>query len=184
MPPWVNAGWFQAHGIEQRDTYYTDGSDFLKQVLYRTVTETSLPQLLHYEDRNSMSHSIESRVPFLIPSLAKFILTLPEEYLIPSDGTTKAVFRQAMRGIVPDVILDRTDKVGFPTPERSWLLSIRPYVEQVLRREAALDIHALDMRETRRQWEQMVGGSRPLDSRVWRWVNLILWVEKFSVTVA
>ena len=78
-----------------------------------------------------MAFSIESRVPFLTPSLAKFHLTLPGHYIIIPNGTSKDVYRQAMGRIMPDVILERTDKMGFPTPERNWLLSIRPYVERV-----------------------------------------------------
>src|SRR5205807_3214015 len=90
----------------------------LRHHLEETLVETSLPMLLRYEDRNSMAFSIESRVPFLTMPLVDFLLRLPEEHLIGRDGTTKNVFRQAMRGLVPDTILDRRDKIGFQTPEQ------------------------------------------------------------------
>jgi asparagine synthase (glutamine-hydrolysing) len=148
------------------------------------LTYTSLPQLLHYEDRNSMAFSVESRVPFLVPPLAKFILGLPGHYIVASNGMTKTVFRHAMRGIVPDAILDRTDKLGFPTPEKDWLLSIRPYVERTLESRQASETNALNITRVKQQWAEIISGSMKLDFRVWRWVNLVLWAEKFRAEIA
>ena len=130
-----------------------------------------------------MAFSIESRVPFLTPPLVNFLFTLPEEYVIAGDGTTKAVFRQAMRGIVPDAVLDRRDKMGFPTPERNWLLSARSWVNRVLESESAAQVPAIDIGRAQAEWAQIVQGSMQYDSRVWRWVNMILWVQKFAVRV-
>ena len=64
------------------------------------------------------------------PEFVNFILSLPEDYIVGRDGTSKAVFRHAMRGIVPDCILDRRDKVGFATPEQTWLLRLQDWVQQ------------------------------------------------------
>jgi asparagine synthase (glutamine-hydrolysing) len=183
MPSWLNVAWCRDHGVRDFSSSQTGSKDLLRQELYRTLTETSLPQLLHYEDRNSMSYSIESRVPFLTPGLASFVFSLPEEYLLSSEGTSKAIFRTAMRGVVPDAILDRRDKLGFPTPERDWLLSVGPWVERVLSSETARQIQALNVEEIRREWGEILQGIRAFDSRVWRWVNLILWARKFSVAV-
>src|SRR4029077_19874850 len=99
-------------------------SDVLRHQLHETLVATSLPMLLRYEDRNSMAHGAESRVPFLTAPLAEFILQLPEEYLISPEGTTKNVFRLAMQGLVPEAILGRKDKIGFATPEQSWLAQL------------------------------------------------------------
>ena len=122
MPPWLNRGLVQnARRRVRHEPELPRSRDLLRQQLHRTLVETSLPMLLRYEDRNSMAHSIESRVPFLIPGLADFLLRLPEEYLIGPDGTSKRIFRDAMRGFVPDAILDRKDKIGFATPEQRWL---------------------------------------------------------------
>ena len=68
-----------------------------------------------------MFHSIESRVPFLNTEIAEFTLSLPEIFLISRDFKTKNIFRHAMRGIVPDEILQRKDKVGFETPNSQWI---------------------------------------------------------------
>ena len=77
--------------------------------------------MLRHEDRNAMNWSIESRVPFLTTDLAEFALSLPENYLISSEGRTKNIFREAMKGIVPDLVLNRKDKIGFETPEDNWI---------------------------------------------------------------
>jgi len=183
-PSWVNACWFKKHGVGENDSSVRSGKRSLRPQLYRALTETSLPMLLEYEDRNSMAVSIESRVPFLTPAIASFVLSLPEDYLIAPDGTSKHVFRQAMRGIVPDQILGRRDKVGFPTPERDWLNAQRSFVERTLNSEAAGSIGALNMKEMLSEWEQMVQGRRQMDFRVWRWLNVILWSQRFSVGVA
>ena len=100
-----------------------------------------------------MAFSIESRVPFLTPALATFLLSLPDEYLVAVDGTSKAVFRRAMRGIVPGKILDRRDKVGFPTPERDWLLAQQSFVQQVLTGATARRIGALNLNVLLPDWE-------------------------------
>jgi asparagine synthase (glutamine-hydrolysing) len=183
-PAWMNASWFEARGVDTSVPPVQVGRRSLLRELYRTLTETSLPMLLRYEDRNSMAFSIESRVPFLTPALAEFLLSLPAEYLVAVDGTSKAVFRRAMRGIVPDQILDRRDKVGFPTPEREWLIAHRPYVERVLKGEASRVIPALRIDCILQGWENALHGRGPLDTRMWRWLSVLQWAQKFSVVSA
>jgi asparagine synthase (glutamine-hydrolysing) len=192
MPGWMNAAWFQAREVRPYGPSRWAGprqagdlphaQDILRRQLHQTLVETSLPMLLRYEDRNSMAHSIESRVPFLTPALVSFTLRLPEEYIIAPDGTSKNVFRRAMRDIVPDAVLDRRDKVGFVTPERSWLARSQGWVESVLTSAAAERVPALDRVGMCREWRGILEGRRPFDFRVWRWVNLIRWAERFQVT--
>jgi asparagine synthase (glutamine-hydrolysing) len=187
-PRWMNMRWFDQHDVKQGIPSLTNGNaaagdpkDLLTLSLYDSLMHSSLPHLLRYEDRNSMSFSIESRVPFLTPTLVQFLLALPEEYIVASDGTTKAVFRKAMRGIVPDAILDRRDKIGFETPEKQWLFGERAWVEGVLTSEAAMQVQALDWNVVQREWQSILRGRQRFDSRVWRWLNTVLWAQKFAV---
>ena len=113
MPRWLNAQWFMDRGVVPKSLGYKGGKEVLKGCLYDTLVETGLPNLLRYEDRNSMAYSIESRVPFLTPELVNFMFSLPEEYSVSANGTTKKLFREAMRGLVPNPILDRKDKIWF-----------------------------------------------------------------------
>jgi len=128
-----------------------------------------------------MAFSIESRVPFLTPELVDFMLSLPEEYIIAPDGTSKAVFRRAMRGIVPYAILKRKDKIGFSTPERSWLLSSATWVQQCFDHEVAAEIPAFHLDVVNRDWDAMKAGRKPFSYEVWRCLNLISWTKRFGV---
>lgn len=173
-PRWLNRTWFQERGVEEQTHAHRRGG--LRETLHRTLCETSLPMLLRYEDRNSMACSIESRVPFLTPGLVDFVLSLPEEFIIAPNGTSKAIFREAMRGLVPDAILDRKDKIGFETPEKQWLCgSLQSWVERILDSEELVANPALHLPMLKRDWHAVVSGQRRYDSRVWRWVNLAVW---------
>ncbi|UVO52841.1 asparagine synthase (glutamine-hydrolyzing) [Sphingomonas sp. SUN039] len=104
--------------------------DGLKTTMKASIRH-SLAALLRYDDRNSMSHSVESRVPFLTPHLARLCLSFPDRFLISDQAVTKYVFREAMRGIVPDAILDRRDKVAFAPDNRNWATAVRKLVGSI-----------------------------------------------------
>ncbi|MDJ0772106.1 MAG: asparagine synthase (glutamine-hydrolyzing) [Mastigocoleus sp. MO_167.B18] len=181
-PSWLNANWFTQNGVALHPLSHPHSSEeLLREQLYYACVENSLPMLLRYEDRNSMAHSIESRVPFLTPALVNFVFSLPEEFIIANDGTSKAIFRQAMRGIVPDPILDRKDKIGFATPEQQWLTTLRPWVEQVLQSDVASEIPALNLKQIKAQCYAILEGRASFDFYLWRWMNLIRWAENFNV---
>jgi asparagine synthase (glutamine-hydrolysing) len=180
LPAWLNHRWFADRGVGPRFMNYTTERNVLRDSLSRSVSET-LPGLLRYEDRNSMAASVESRVPFLTPELVSFLSKLPEEYIIAQDGTSKAVFRKAMRGIVPDAILDRRDKLGFVTPEGRWLNLLDSWVRRVLGSDTAHQVPFLNLSVARQEWDSISKGRRRLDFRVWRWLNLIRWTEELGV---
>ncbi len=184
MPRWLSGAWFARNGVSARPLNYSPASDILHQSLCRELTQTSLPHLLRYEDRNSMAFSIESRVPFLTPQLVDFMFSLPEHYIISGDGTSKAVFRRAMRGILPDAILNRRDKIGFATPERNWLGALNGWVGQHMSSEVAHSIPFLNLRFMEEDWKRVLDGRRPFDFRFWRSLNLIRWTEQFDVHYA
>ncbi|MGH7127215.1 MAG: asparagine synthase (glutamine-hydrolyzing), partial [Planctomycetaceae bacterium] len=183
-PKWLNMRWFHDRGVRAASVNSPRSRDVLREQLRREVEELSLPHLLRYEDRNSMAFSIESRVPFLTPRLAEFLLSLPEEYLIAPDGTSKAVFRAAMRGIVPDAVLDRKDKIGFATPEREWLTALSPWVQATLSDDAGGRVAALNLPEAHSEWQRVTRGQRRFDFRIWRWLNVIEWSRAYGVVYA
>lgn len=180
-PSWLNLEWFHKNGVVPcmaRSPYKS--SHVLREKLRRELSE-HLPSLLRYEDRNSMAFSIESRVPFLIPELVNFVLSLPEEYIIAPDGTSKAVFRRAMRDIVPDAILNRKDKIGFATPERAWLSAVTLWVQRQFEADGAAEIPAFHLDVVSHDWQQIKQGRKPLSFAVWRCLNVIAWTERFHV---
>lgn len=141
--------------------------------LSHSLQQHGLPHLLRHGDRNSMAFSIEGRVPFLTPQMADFLLGLPENYLISNEGETKRIFRAAMRGIVPDAILDRRDKIGFATPEKDWMFSLAPKIREWL--FDARDIDFIREGELQDAFGAAMSGSAPFTWQVWRWVNYVRW---------
>lgn len=124
LSPILDAAALAERGVDARFPLSLDepvrGRRVVSQ-LRTALTRVGLPSLLRNGDRNSMRFSIESRVPFLDRGLAEFVLGLPEDWLIGPDGTSKRILRDAVRGLVPDAVVDRRDKVGFETPESDWL---------------------------------------------------------------
>jgi asparagine synthase (glutamine-hydrolysing) len=96
------------------------GRDRLHHALELLLLSRSLPGLLHYEDRNSMAHSLEARVPFLDYRLVEAAYSLEGSELI-RNGTTKDVLRRAVAELLPARVRERRDKIGFATPESRWL---------------------------------------------------------------
>jgi asparagine synthase (glutamine-hydrolysing) len=103
----------------------------LGEELSDNIQHSSLPALLRYEDRNSMAFSVEARTPFLDYRLVEEVRSWQASDLIV-DGWTKAPLREAMRGVVPEVVRLRRDKLGFATPERAWLRALAPCVREWL----------------------------------------------------
>lgn len=126
----INALWLRLpHGIHKdfiRNMHGVRGlaprlENGLKEKLFNDMNFI-LRSLLAYEDKNSMAFSIEARVPFLDYRLVEFVFSLPDRYKI-SSSLRKILLRRAMKNIVPDIILNRTDKIGFATAEKDWLAS-------------------------------------------------------------
>src|SRR5436190_2693796 len=175
--PWLDERWFAKHGSAARSVA-AERRGSLSEALAATFASTNLPSLLRYEDRNSMAHSIESRVPFLTRSLVELIFTLPEHFLTSDDGTNKSILREAVRGLVPQPILDRRDKIAFATPERGWLKQLGEWVTPILAGNAALAIPALRNEAMLSEWAAVRAGRRPFGWHIWRWLNLIRWTEQ------
>ncbi|MDR1455022.1 MAG: asparagine synthase (glutamine-hydrolyzing), partial [Tannerella sp.] len=183
MPDWLDIQAFEIERtsfttLDDKFSMYPGCKDRVRQTLAYLLTWEGLQMLLRHGDRNSMAFSIESRVPFLTRDMAEFCLSLPEDYLIDMNGRTKSVFREAMRGIVPDAILDRRDKIGFATPELDWLNALSTWVEKTL--ESAGDIPYLRFEAAKKEWSAIKAGKKTFDRRVWRWLNYVRWVQLFK----
>ncbi|MGK8705345.1 asparagine synthase (glutamine-hydrolyzing) [Metapseudomonas otitidis] len=176
-PRWINAEYLAEQGVLTKyPRQQANGSIVGRRLageLALALTKKGLPALLRHGDRNSMRFSVESRVPFLIPELAQFLLSLPEEYLISPQGETKRLLRVALRGIVPDAILDRRDKIGFATPERQWMLPMADTIRSWLSED--LELPFLDQVQLRNAFDSIVAGRLPYTPQVWRWINFCRW---------
>src|SRR5438552_6707789 len=115
----VHDGYALLEGIYADPLARQPGADLLQQM---SVIELAnrLPELLLMRvDKLSMAHSIEARAPFLDAALVAYGLSLPRSLKIQGSGT-KRVLKQALRGLVPDEVLDRP-KQGFRVPLPEWL---------------------------------------------------------------
>jgi asparagine synthase (glutamine-hydrolysing) len=149
---------------------------------YDMVFKYSLPALLHWEDRDSMAFSIESRVPFLDHRIVEFLFSLPEDYII-SNGKTKRILRDAMRGVVPDKILDRKDKLGFATPEEIWVRKNRDLMLQKIDESIRLSKGLIKPEFKAYAQEVLNNPSKKYDFMIWRVVNFGEWLKVFDVHI-
>jgi asparagine synthase (glutamine-hydrolysing) len=176
--------WFRERGVTMSPllaNYVPRAGMALKECLSDSLERTSLPQLLRYEDRNSMGCSVESRVPFLTTEMADFLYGLDEDLLISDDGSSKRIMRDGLSRLVPARILARHDKIGFQTPERSWLVEIGPLIDDILKSGGASGIPIFNIGEARRQWADVLAGKGGFDYRFWRWISVIAWSRQKSV---
>jgi asparagine synthase (glutamine-hydrolysing) len=145
------------------------------------ITATHLPMLLHWEDRNSMAHSIEARVPFLDYRLVEYCLSINDEEKV-GGGISKAILRRAMRGVVPDVVLDRRDKMGFVTAESLWAIRDEPKRFRYGLEAAVETLPRFLSSSIVKRFDEVVAGHKPYDTRYWRAICMAVWVRKFGVS--
>lgn len=148
----------------------------LRDALQISVESTGLPSLLRFEDRNSMAHSIEARVPFLDHRLVEFLFGIPDAWKV-RDTRTKFLFREAMTGILPEPIRSRTDKIGFRA-DPSWTHSfVRQHRQTILHNASELE----------RRWfnaeglETLVSGISQASGNehaLWRVLNTKIWARQ------
>jgi asparagine synthase (glutamine-hydrolysing) len=184
-PPWLDDRFLRDEGVRIEDPGLARSDEGkgrrLAEALRTALTDGGLQSLLRHGDRNAMRFSVESRVPFLTVPLAEFLLSLPEDYLLSDSGETKHVLRAAMRGIVPDAILDRKDKIGFATPEGAWFARLAPAVRRWIADAPHLPFVRQDV--LRQRFAAVLDGERPLDGTLWRFINFYRWLQIRNVSI-
>lgn len=177
-PRWMNLGILNAKPTDMNlETNIITTS--IKELSISQLTASNLPMLLHWEDRNSMAHSVESRVPFLDYRLVEFVLGVPSEYII-SEGITKRLLRAGMRDILPTAILMRMDKIGFETPEQLWVRENSDKFMQVLRESIEVSNGIINP-SALEGLGRILQGQEPYSSLVWRLICFGSWVKKYVV---
>jgi len=142
--------------------------------------EHKLEHLLKWQDRSSMWFSLESRVPFLDHRLVERTLALPPELLMHR-GETKKILRAAMRGILPERVRTRQDKVGFDTPAAEWFRSPAwdRALDETVKSRRFQSREVMDMKRVnalRETWKQQ-GACDPQE--IWKWISLETWFRLF-----
>jgi len=161
-------------------------SDEINKVSFSLIDEskqqllkTSVPMQMHWCDRDSMAHSVESRAPFLDYRLVEFILSCPSHLKI-KDGKTKYILRESLEGLLPKNIYERISKIGFATPEANWMSENQSFFLSLLE-EAKINLDFLINDAAFQKAEQIIKGKIKYDGFAWRIICLSIWVNVFQV---
>lgn len=139
--------------------------------------------LLHRVDRMSMSHSLEVRPPFLDHRVVEFAARLPERLVEIRGSAQKVVLKRAMRGKLPDALIDR-GKAGLDIPALEWfrgpLLPILrdTETETVLRRT-----NLFDPRATQNLIQGHINRKQNVGYQLWGLLTLLIWLRRWNVEV-
>ncbi len=173
--------------IDQRSTFEEFkkifwGSNVGRESYFDSMThfdfKTLLPALLQVEDRMSMAHGVEARVPFLDHPLVEFAATIPADIKF-RNGELKRLLRTVFSNKLPVAIRERKDKMGFPVPLNLWLKKggrARDFIGDLLGTENA---------RTRPYLGAGLSVDAVLDSQsvygrnLWALVSLELWHRQF-----
>ncbi len=139
--------------------------------------KTLLPALLQVEDRVSMAHGLESRVPFLDHRIVELAATIPADIKF-ENGNMKHVLRTAMRSKLPERIFNRQDKMGFPVPLTEWLTSpgpVREYISDVFSTDAARSRELIDNGRVLKK----IDNEKKFGRQAWGLLSLELWQRSF-----
>ena len=157
--------------------YWKESNKTLTERLLRDLSH-SLPNVLRYEDRNSMAYGIESRLPFLDHRLVEFSLRLPNNLKIRR-GWTKYILRQAMKKIMSPIITWRKGKYGYPVPSYDWFIKNKKAISKIFRSRRFGKRIYFNQDEVVSSFEDMCQDKRLSSSTyyLWRIFNLVLWLR-------
>lgn len=143
---------------------------------------TNLRMLLRFEDRNTMTFSIESRLPFLDYRLVEQLCSIPVTYKIRS-GMTKAVMRDALKGILPEKVRQRISKLGFVTAEDKWIMEEQLTFDEEFRHSCERLSPLICVDKAISWWERQNGCINSGDHMVWRFICAAHWADVFEVDI-
>jgi asparagine synthase (glutamine-hydrolysing) len=191
MPKWLKNGlwkmivnrWINHNLLEQSSG---KGSDprwqgmSLDEALRLTLFSTAIPHLLRWEDKNSMRWSIESRVPFLDLHLVESALSLePEQKL--QNGKTKVIFKDAVKDILPEMIKNRKDKIGFGTPVDEFFRKpkIADYCKEIIYSDSFKQRPYWRWDKVEKMFSRHIQQKGNFGKDIWKWINLELWFREY-----
>lgn len=179
VPDWLNLHFMN---IQTINPIISEGRKItsLKEWSYSELMQSNLQQLLHYADRDSMAHSVETRLPFLDYRLVEFIINLPDEYKL-SEGITKKILRNSMKGILPEKVRMRMTKLGFVTPEEIWMRENNEFFRKKIKNAIEYSDGVLND-SFLTHFDNVINRRRPFDSRMWRGLSFGYWMRRFSIS--
>jgi asparagine synthase (glutamine-hydrolysing) len=175
----VNAAKSNINPTEEKHT----NNERYKEISAYQLFKWPLPMYLRWSDRNSMASSIEARVPFLDHRLVEFCHSLPLDF-IDDEERTKKVLLSSMKGIVPEAILNRKDKMGYVAPEERWLR------EENVQEFKSMLVKSIEFSQGIIQpsileyYQDIIDNKKPFNFSIWRFIVFGYWMQCFNVKYA
>lgn len=146
-------------------------------VWLESIYGVHIPHLVHYDDRNGMSQSIEGRMPFLDHRIAECVATIKSgEFL--KHGLRKYLLRESCKQYMPQSVYDRTDKIGFYTPLINALYRDASWVSEQLNAQLVYkETHKSELLQKLAGKTLNVGEAL----QIWRGISVNIWKREFSV---
>jgi asparagine synthase (glutamine-hydrolysing) len=166
---------------EEADRLARAGGDWLTALQYHDLKAYLPLDILTKVDRMSMAHSLEARVPLLDHKVVEFAATIPPELRLRDGGQTKHIFKRAMRGTLPDTIIDRP-KHGFAVPLDRWFRGpLAEFSRDLLLSQRSRERGILEPAYVEALLERHRRG-RPLDFQLWTLIAFEQWCRTFLDT--
>lgn len=160
---------------------YRDNSIF--NIACRQLLHYPLQKYLHFDDRLSMSNSVEARVPFLDHRLVEFTTQLPADYL-DGIGEPKKIIKYGLKDILPEKIRNRFDKIGFVTAEEKWVKETHTAEFRQMLEKAVKNSKGIIKPDALDYFDNICAGKLPFDYTYWRLISFGIWMEVFMVELA
>ena len=155
-------------------------SSILEIARHQMLSEP-LQKYLRWEDRNSMAHSIEARVPFLDHTLVEFANQLPVDYL-DAPGELKRLMKYSLSDTLPEAIRNRKDKKGFITPEEVWFKKdFRNEFIAMFKKYNVYTNSIISEKEAMQYFEEIISGKVAFNYTYWRLISLGVWMKVFNI---
>jgi asparagine synthase (glutamine-hydrolysing) len=156
------------------------GENVEKESYFDSMThfdfKTLVPALLQVEDRMSMAHGLESRVPLLDHPLVELVATIPSNIKF-ENGQLKHLMKTAFRVYLPEAVRQRTDKMGFPVPLSDWMHGeLRDFVEDIFHSDNARHREYLNPQF---DIETLIESEGKFTRKIWGLLSLELWQQEF-----
>ncbi len=172
--------WFSGELIDRpaqprRAVIRNTGHSPLRAGLSASVDTSPLPLYLRIEDRNSMAHSIEARLPFMDYRLVTMAFRLADHWKLQG-AWNKVILRQAMRQRIPESVRTRVDKMGFPTPASAWIReTLHQPIDDILADRQTRERGIYDIHRIRHDLQRHRRGEIDIAARLFDVVQFELW---------
>jgi asparagine synthase (glutamine-hydrolysing) len=183
--PWASHAWFHARvAPEPGETAEASSTHLepMQALIHEQLTHSLGSTSLLYENGNAASLGLDNRLPYLVAAMVHLARSCRPDFLVSDRGQTKHVLRLAMRGMLPDEILQRRDRIGFAVPTLPWLLQQRQWVEDRYLELGSLPFfRGVALGVLWQQLEVPTPSAWSTAHLLWKWIVLLEWARIHKV---